>query len=1126
MKKTIFIKNIVKAGVLAVSVAMLACSPKDSSSLELNDSASLMAPPKAGTSAIRAQLSRYRGQTEYLTAQRSYAYSRSAESAPVAAAAPAGGGSPRAEQESDVFKVGKPGSKLLYLLNSYRGLQVVSYVNGTESPKLLGRAEPTGNYPSDMYLDPNHDRLYVLERVWFDSQSSTYTQNQSRILIYDVSKPENPTLAEKIDVKGEIADSRMVGNVLYLVTTLRPDPNFYRYNNEVSTSQGIVTSYELSGTTATKIQELNLSLPAVYGNNLRVVTVPEKDSYKYYLIAHLSEHGWGWWDRQSMVQVVDISDDKGKISSIMTVSVKGTIQRPHQMQIKNNTLIAVSNYVVNGTTNENGNVNRFARIAVETFTFPTAQSEVLSENEAELRRLYIDKQVKTETDKGVDAEVARQKWVTDSTWGIHGRFVKTKDQIRKITPDSAVTTGDTTGLSAQLQDVRVRGDLLYAFWVPANQIDPLDLFDISAPEKGVRHISRLTFDGWIARAEPISYKGKEYVIGLGWIVPAVNNENNRRHAQVKLFEIVTNGKSAKAVETTSLVLSSSQFWANFSGEDKKIEFRQTEDGKGEILFEGSRTTKLANGGYSYQDGGQLISFDLSQSDTEKIFTEGAFLSGNSTWIKRIFTNSEINRINSFSDASLVTFGAKSNNPSATVEAVHILELARNIRGYVTMANQGLQIIGEGNSWSSDSKEKTILRGVLKTNVDAEQPEVLNQTVMSGGYVAHQLSADKKSILVLTSQSSYDQNVYKQTYSLHQVTIGADKKLKLVSTAPWEPSAESTSSVQSGIGLRSIMPPGRYNTRTSSFLTLPNGEVLLSVGRELKLISANKGLSVQSVSVDGCSLTKETSAEIKDLNGQLYLTRKTPVDIKNEFKTYTQVARHDLVSLNWQNQKLTCGESINVPGEVLAFDGKVIVTSDSWVNDIYKANQDTLSMSYGLTSMKVVRNGNTAQAILVDMIDTATSEAGYTALPKSFSKNISLLKYNGKTDTYSYNSTVLVASADKDGFLTQDTYTIPDSIVYGNLVKVFADTKTPGTYYGVVKSWRQMQVIRFHADGKSRPTLANISAVDWKNKKQPAVTTVSLLEGYSSSADGINFTPELQSIEISSGLFGVKQFFLE
>tara|TARA_B110001454_G_scaffold219204_1_gene252201 strand:+ start:13647 stop:17039 length:3393 start_codon:yes stop_codon:yes gene_type:complete len=1114
-----------------VALLSIGCSTKkDEGSLSANNASSLMAAPKEGTSALRGDLTRYRGQTSFLTATRGGGFRL--EAARAAAPSPTAGAGPRAEQEADVFKVGKPGSKLLYLLNNYRGLQVVSYVDGTEKPKLLGRAEPTGNYPSDMYLDAVQDRLFVLERVWFDSatQSYNYNENQSRILVYDVSKPENPILAEKIDLKGEIADSRMVGSVLYTVTTLRPDTNSYRYSETQSLSQGIVTSFDLSGKQVSKIQEANLSLPAVYGNNLRVVTVPEGDSYKYYLIAHLSEHGWGWWDRQSMVQVVDISDDKGKIQSVMTVSVKGTIQRPHQMQIKNNTLIVVSNYTITGQPTANNSSPRIGRVAVETFKFPTKNSEILSENEAELRRLYIEKQVKSETDKGTDSEVAKSKWTQDATWGVYGRFVLTKDQVRKIMPDSVVTTGDTTGLSANLQDVRIYGDWLYVFWVPANQVDPLDLFDISAPEKGVRHVQRLTFDGWISRAEPISYKGKNYIVGLGWIVPAVNNEDNKRFAQVKLFEITSNGKSAKATEVSSLILSGSQFWANFSGEDKKIEFRPDENGKGEILFEGSRYYKNSNGVSSYQSGGQIISFDLGTTDTDAIFKEGSFLAGDSSWIRRIFTNSEINRINSFSDSSLVTFGANSNAPSTTVQAVNVLELARNIKAFVTVGDLGVQVITEGNSWPANSTEKTILRTVSKMDVDAEKPAVLSEVVLQGSHTAHLINADKKTMLVLTSKSGYENNRYLQTYQLHEISLGANKALKATSTKSWEAGSGSEFSIDvsaNSSAAMGIMPPG-YGYRQASFLKLASGETLVSVGNELRLVSADKAAEPKTVSIDKCGLSKSTRADVKQFNNELFLVRKTSVDLTKDFaKTYSTATRNELFPLSWQNQTLSCGDGFNIPGDVIAYDGSVVVVSDSWVNDIYATKeQEVLNTTTSLTSLKLVKSEKGTKAVLVDMLESAADDLNYLALPKSYSKNLSLMKYTSKVrDNYNSRASLQVVTADKDAYLTQDVFTMPDTIEYASLAKVFADQKEPGLFYGVVKSWRQIQVVKFQA-GNTRPSVVPLAPVDWQNKKQKAMPVVSVLEGYSSSSDSIHFSPEQRSIEVSSGLFGVKQFFLE
>ncbi len=1131
MMKTVKLLKL-SIGLASVALLGIGCSPKSGGALDVNNISSLMAAPKPGTSDVKGQLSRYRGQTAFLTATRGSNFRLESASVAARSASPTGG-APRAEQEADVFKVGKPGSKLLYLLNNYRGLQVVSFVDGTEKPKLLARAEATGNYPSDMYLDPNQDRLFVLERVWFDSssQSYSYTENQSRMLVYDVSKADQPTLVEKIDIKGEIADSRMVGSVLYVVTTLRPDTNSYRYNQTQSQSQGIVTSYDLSGNTPSKIQEMKLSLPAVYGTNLRVVTVPVGNAYKYYLIAHLSENGWGWWDRQGMVQVVDISDDKGQISSVMTVSVKGTVQRPHQMQIKNNTLIVVSNYTIQGQATSNNPSPRIGRIAVETFKFPTKQSEILTENEAELRRLYIEKQVAADASKGVSETVSRQKWVADATWGVHGRFVSTKDQVRKIMPDSVVTTGDTTGLSANLQDVRIYGDWLYAFWVPANQVDPLDLFDISAPEKGVRHVQRLTFDGWISRAEPISYKGRNFVVGLGWIVPAVNNEQNKRYAQVKLIEITSNGKSAKATEVSSLVLTGSQFWANFNGEDKKIEFRPDADGKGEILFEGSRYTQTANGISSYQDGGQIISFDLGATDTDAIFKEGSFLAGESTWIRRIFTNTEINRINSFSDSVLVTFGAKSNSPSTTVQAANVLELARNIKSFIAIDDLGVQVISEGNSWGSNANEFTTLRTVSKTNVDAEKTAVFGEVRLPGAHMTHKVSADKKSVLVLTKKTSYKER-YSETYQLHDVSLASNKSMKVISSQTWEPSVDSETvlsvSVTNSAAAMSIMPPGRYYASQATFLTLATGETLVSASNELKLVSANKAAQPVTVTIENCGFAKTIQSQIKQFNNELYLLKKTPVDLKKEFaKTYSTATKNELFPLTWKDQKLSCGSGFNVPGEVLAIEGETVVVSDSWVNNTYTTKeQDMLNTATSLTSLKLVRSEKGIQATLVDMLDMPAAELAYISLPRTYSKNISLMKFKNKNENDYYSATSLqIVTADKDAYLTQDVFNMPQVIEYASLANVFSDEKTPGLFYGVVKSWRQMQVIKFKADS-GRPEIVNVTPVDWQNNKLKPVDRVWVLEGYSSSSDNIHFSADQKSIEVSSGLFGLKQFFLE
>ena len=75
----------------------------------------------------------------------------------------------------------------------------------------------------------------------------------------------------------------------------------------------------------------------------------------------------------------------------------------------------------------------------------------------------------------------RDVLTADAETGLKGRFVKQvatsgATALTKPLADSTVTVGNTQGLSASLQDVRFHDGLLYVYWVPANNIDPLDLF--------------------------------------------------------------------------------------------------------------------------------------------------------------------------------------------------------------------------------------------------------------------------------------------------------------------------------------------------------------------------------------------------------------------------------------------------------------------------------------------------------------------------------------------------------------------------------------------------------------------------------------------------------------------------
>ena len=121
---------------IGFGLAATGCSRHDSAAGSKLAGESTFDAVPANQDTIESQLKRFKGQTKFLTpSQRYWGHTMNradarAESAP--------GGAARAVQESDIFKIGKPGTKLLYLLNNYRGLQVVSYAQGDDQPELLG----------------------------------------------------------------------------------------------------------------------------------------------------------------------------------------------------------------------------------------------------------------------------------------------------------------------------------------------------------------------------------------------------------------------------------------------------------------------------------------------------------------------------------------------------------------------------------------------------------------------------------------------------------------------------------------------------------------------------------------------------------------------------------------------------------------------------------------------------------------------------------------------------------------------------------------------------------------------------------------------------------------------------
>lgn len=913
------------AAVSLTSAVACSKSPQNDSFSQVASESAFDPTPDDRTT-IDAQLKRFKGQTKFLNPSDSSwnnYYRASANAA-------AGEGDSRDIQESDIFKIGPEGSKLLYLLNNYRGLQVISYEAGPDMPVIKGRVGATGNWPDDMYFDEHRNRLLVLENIYFsaDMDHYNYSSQQSRLLIYDVSSPENPKIAQSLVLEGRIRESRMVGDVLYVATSVRPS---YADQQRGESGAGQVYSFSLSGESVQQVDSLTLSAPVNYGETMNVLETTENGLKKYYLIAVLADYSnWNWFGKKPL-EVVDISDPQGQIKPLMVVESKGVVSERSQTTIKDGTLIVTSNYVAGE--------NRL-RIAVESFKLPTADSTVIDAFEAEYRRMAIERAAKKLRgdleNQGLPADEIEirvnaliEQMMESGDLKLEGIFVKKTGQevLSKLTPDDAITFGSSQQLSARLQDVRYDGNLLYAFWVPANNIDPLDVIDISNPAQ-LTHLSHLEFDGWIQRAIPLSYNGKQYIAGLGWIIPPVGDDQ-RRFPQAVLFEIARDGDqgiTAKIVAQKNL--SDSSIWADFNATDKNIEFRRTGEDSALLMYAFSSWSAG-----DYTTGGQLIEIDLKKIETaaNSVFKVGGILKGEEGWLRRIFTNPEIERINTFSDLALGTFnvGDGLGVSNQLIEAADVLELARNIADYITFERNGtkygIQVIASDRWWNRNAEHETALRLVSGDHADAELNHALKTLGLVGTYVDAAIEKNDR-LIVLTKKWLQPDEDSEWQLELNVFEVNLKQ-------APDQ--LEVTAKASLGQFPNTYF---RSDEDIRNLLKLSNGSIIASYGNKAFIVgpASDQQLQLSQIALGNCLTAEPKDIHFHEFDGRIWTHFIEKV--QDPERANYSYDRHLVAEVSTDGS--TCSNPVNVPGIPLRIspDG-LVVTQDNRLIDIIKHGDD-------------------------------------------------------------------------------------------------------------------------------------------------------------------------------------------
>ncbi len=212
-------------------------------------------------------------------------------------------------EESDIYRLD---GAALYVQNAQTGLNILD-VSTPSKPQLRGRTAATAGSAGELYVREDQ-AIVLLKQVSTLCRKPTSCPADSwlpgmEVAIVDASDKTQPQLSERYCIPGEYVASRLVGSILYLITS--------------------------DGSTASRALSLDLSDP----RDARVVQVMElPDAGKEILVTSSAIFIAGYkassssWEQQTSVRMISIRSD-GKMLARGTVAVPGQPQGRFHMDL-------------------------------------------------------------------------------------------------------------------------------------------------------------------------------------------------------------------------------------------------------------------------------------------------------------------------------------------------------------------------------------------------------------------------------------------------------------------------------------------------------------------------------------------------------------------------------------------------------------------------------------------------------------------------------------------------------------------------------------------------------------------------------------------------------------------------
>jgi hypothetical protein len=253
-------------------------------------------------------------------------------SATAGAAPPANAGTPvgtlgggqeaeRAIVEADIVQVA---GNLLYALSQYGGLSVIDIADPTKL-RLVGRYRELTGTPFEMYL--RDSVAIVMFTSWGQYKKQTDGSYQwiqtSKVVALDTANPAAIAPIGSFDIPGEVSDSRVVGDVMYVVGYQNGSCWDCKANSPLTSvlSLNIANPRAIARVDALEFASSNEG----YGGGKRSIAV---NTQRIYVAG--PEYGQQQ-PTGSTVQVVDISNAGGDLVEGTTVKVAGQITNRWQL---------------------------------------------------------------------------------------------------------------------------------------------------------------------------------------------------------------------------------------------------------------------------------------------------------------------------------------------------------------------------------------------------------------------------------------------------------------------------------------------------------------------------------------------------------------------------------------------------------------------------------------------------------------------------------------------------------------------------------------------------------------------------------------------------------------------------